>query len=375
MNTELQKKLKILFICSWYPNREHSTIGNFVQRHALALGKYHDVTVVYATESNENHVDRIENEGIIENLIYFTKTLPGLSYQKKLKSFLKKIQQKEKFDIAHIHVAYPAILAVNSLNIPYVITEHFSGYHKVSGYNWGSIKKRLTLKALNNAQAILPVSDHLGKAIKEFGVKNEFFKVSNVVDTSVFYPTQKKPETFTFLHVSSLEERSKNISGLLEGFQKLDEYGFDFVLKIGGDGDLEELNEKIKSAGLAASNIEVFGESSGEEVAKMMRDSHSLVMFSHFENQPCTILEALCCGLPVVSSNVGGIPEEIDSKNGILVDPSSLSDFVQALKSMIQNYGNYDGPNISKTAIAKYSNDSVAHQISAIYSSVLNKDS
>lgn len=375
MNTELPKRLKILFICSWYPSREHSTIGNFVERHALALGKLHDITVVYATESHENQVDKIENEGIIEYLIYFKKTLPGLSYQKKLKSFLKKIQQKEKFDIAHIHVAYPAILAIRGLKIPFVITEHFSGYHKVSGYNWGSIKKRLTLKALNDAAAILPVSDHLGNAIKAFGVKNEFFKVSNVVDTSVFYPAQKKPETFTFLHVSSLEERSKNISGLLSGFQKLDEYGFDFTLKIGGDGDLEDLNEKIQKAGLNGNNVEVFGESTGEEIAEMMRNSNSLVMFSHFENQPCTILEALCCGLPVVSSNVGGIPEEIDSDNGILVEPSSQLDFVQALKSMIQNYGNYNSSSISKTAMAKYSNDSVAEQISAIYSSVLNKDS
>lgn len=369
------QRLKVLFICSWYPSREHSTIGNFIQRHALAVGKTHDVTVVFATESFENKIEKIENNGIVEYLVYFKKTLPGLSYKKNLQSIINKLQKKEKFDLAHIHVAYPAILGINKLNIPYVITEHFSGYHKVSGYNWGTIKKKLTLKALNKAKAILPVSNHLGLAIKQFGVENQFIKVSNVVDQGIFYPDKNKSETFTFLHVSSLEERSKNITGILEAFQKLDEFGFDFILKIGGDGDLEDLKNKIDTAGLREENVEIFGESSGKKIAEYMRESHCLVMFSHFENQPCTILEALCCGIPVVSSNVGGIPEEINNSNGILVEPSSQLQFVQALKTMIQNYRNYDSSSISKVAIGKYSNESVAQQISEIYFNVLNKDS
>ncbi len=371
----MKEKLKILFVCSWYPSREHSTIGNFIQRHALTLAEFHDVTVVYATESHENLLDQSSNGKLIEHRIYFKKNIPGLSYKKRLGIFLKQIQKQEKFDLAHIHVAYPAILAISSIKIPYLITEHFSGYHKISGYNWGGLKKKLTLKALNNSAAILPVSHHLGNAIKEFGVKNKFFKVSNVVDTNVFYPKEEKPETFTFLHVSSLEERSKNITGILEGFKKLDDLGFDFILKIGGDGDLRELKEKIKKAELNSDLIETFGESSEQEIAEMMRNSNSLVMYSNFENQPCTILEALCSGLPIVSSNVGGIPEEINDENGILVEPSSIPEFVQALKTMVQNYGNYDRTAISKNAIDLYSNDSVAEQITKIYSSVLNKDS
>lgn len=371
----MKKKLNILFICSWYPSREHSTIGNFIQRHALALAEIHDVTVLYATESHENLIDGKKNGKLMEHRIYFKKNIPGYSYKKRLGSFIKKIQKQEKFDLAHFHVAYPAILAVSSIKIPYLITEHFSGYHKVSGYNWGALKRKLTLKALNEAVAILPVSDHLGRAIKEFGVHNQFYKVSNVVDCDVFYPKEEKEDVFTFLHVSSLEERSKNITGLLEGFKKLDDLGFDFILRIGGDGDLNDLNEKINTEGLDKDFIETFGESSEQEIAEMMRNSHSLVMYSNFENQPCAILEALCSGLPVVSSNVGGIPEEINDENGILVEPSNVSDFVQALKTMIQNYDKYDRGSISKKANELYSKKSIAQQIDRIYSSVLNKGS
>lgn len=372
---ELNKRLKVLFICSWYPSREHRTIGNFIQRHALAVAKYHDITVVYATESHENNIEVVENGGLIEHLIYFKKTIPALSYQKSIRSHIKKLQKEQNFDIAHIHVAYPAILAVPILKMPYIITEHFSGYHKISGFQWGAIKKKLSIKYLNKAKAILPVSNHLAKAIQEFAVQNKFIKISNVVDIDSFYPREKKSEIFRFLHVSSLEERSKNISGILKGFKELYDLGFDFILQIGGDGDLDELKKKIADVGLKEDCLEIFGESSAEQISEMMRKAHCLVMFSHFENQPCTILEALCSGIPVISSNVGGISEEINEENGILVPSGDMLQFVQSLKAMVQNYSDFDLKSIAQIARNKYSNDSIAKEISAVYFNVLNIDS
>ena len=137
-------------------------------------------------------------------------------------------------------------------------------------------RKSLTRRILNRAEIVLPVSDHLGKALREFGCQNEFYKVSNVVDTALFYPAESLPGTFTFLHISSLEERSKNITGILRGFKKLEQQGFRFCLKIGGDGDLEELRKKIAIHGPSVAKTEIIPAMEMDHVAQVMRQAHAL---------------------------------------------------------------------------------------------------
>lgn len=373
----MESKLNILFICSWYPSEEHTTIGNFIQRHAQAVSLLHNVTVLFATESDKHSIEIQKTKNVVEHRVYFQKKVKGYSYQKALAKAYKQITSETLFDLVHFHVVYPAAGLYPKVKIPFIVTEHFSGYHPISGYQWGFIKKRMVLKLLQNAKAILPVSNHLGKAIKHFGVHGTFQKVSNVVDTSIFFPdlNTNTSQPFTFLHVSSLEERSKNISGIIKAFKSLDDLGVDFLLQIGGDGDLKKLKSDLAQIGINPNKVQVFGESSSEEIAIKMRQSHALVMFSHFENQPCTILEALCAGLPVISSNVGGIPEEITSKNGILVNNSKDDEFLDALQSMMVHYKNFDRKEIAHLAMQTYSNESVAKQMSEIYFNVLNKDS
>ncbi|AEV32062.1 glycosyltransferase [Owenweeksia hongkongensis DSM 17368] len=364
----------ILFLPSWYPSRQHATIGNFVQRHALAVAQLIPVTVVAAFEASEPNVEIIEEGNLLEIRVYFKKKLPLFSYQKAMaKGIEKAMELKGKFDLAHVHVAYPAGILAYQMEIPYVVTEHFSGYHKQSGHKWGVGRKRITKRILNGAEKILPVSDHLGRAIVKFGCTTPYKKVSNVVDTEHFYPSDSKPERFTFLHISTLEERSKNITGILKGFKTLQDGGTDFLLKIGGDGDIKEFKSKIEVAGLKPENVRIFGEKSIQEISELMRSAHALVMFSHFENQPCTILEALCSGVPVVTSDVGGIPEVITEDNGILVEAENEAAFAVALQKMAANYSYYETKKIAEEASAIYSNTAVAHQLKDIYHDVLSQ--
>jgi glycosyltransferase involved in cell wall biosynthesis len=45
------------------------------------------------------------------------------------------------------------------------------------------------------------------------------------------------------------------------------------------------------------------------------KKADAFILFSRHENFPCVVIEALCCGLPVVASNVGGIAEAVDETN------------------------------------------------------------
>jgi glycosyltransferase involved in cell wall biosynthesis len=95
-------------------------------------------------------------------------------------------------------------------------------------------------------------------------------------------------------------------------------------------------------------------------------------MFSRVENLPCVILEALSCGLPVISSDVGGIREWINDTNGVLVKPDDGAALLNALVSMLDNYSKYDRQSLHQFAVDHFSQDVIAKQFHDIYNIALN---
>ncbi len=369
------ERLNILCLSSWYPSDEHPTLGNFVERHCRAVSLYHKASLVYATASSTNRIEVKQKGQLSEIIVYYKKKLPLLSYLKALRKAFSTAQKLNgKFDLLHLHVAYPAGLFALMLRLPYVITEHFTAYLPTSKFKWSLWQKTTTKTILRKAKILLPVSQNLGIALLKFSSVSNFRKISNVVDTSVFYP-DTKPQVFTFLHVSTLNEETKNISGLLDAIALLQKDEVSFRLLIGGDGNIEKLRASIEARKLDTSQIEVFGEKTSTEIAALMKRSNCFVLSSHIENQPCVILEALCSGLTIISTNVGGIKEEVNETNGVLTEPHNTEELYEAMKKMMHSYSYYNLDEIARKARESYSNEAVGKQLSDIYLNVLSKGS
>ncbi len=96
--------------------------------------------------------------------------------------------------------------------------------------------------------------------------------------------------------------------------------GTDMKLEIIGDGpDRKDIKSFIESLGLTE-DVNLLGSLDPEEVREKLSRASAFVLISKHEGLPMTILEAMSAGLPVIASNVGGIPEEIDETCGILVE-------------------------------------------------------
>src|ERR1044072_6775721 len=139
------RQLHILFVASWYPNRNAPALGNFIQRHAQAAALFHKISVVYAiaekklaegkTEIVETHTGNLS-----EYIVYYGKIkskIQGISQFKKRNAYRAAIATgincaKNKNgapDLLHVHVIWPAALAVlpllEQLNVPLLISEHW----------------------------------------------------------------------------------------------------------------------------------------------------------------------------------------------------------------------------------------------------------
>src|SRR5262249_31137731 len=132
------------------------------------------------------------------------------------------------------------------------------------------------------------------------------------------------------------------------------------------------LKEQIKSSGIE-DFVDLTGEIPYADVSKQMKLASALVLFSRYENLPCVIIEALCCGLPVIATDVGGINELISTKNGLLVQSEDEDELILGMARMIDEYNNFDKQQISLEACERFNYSTIGKQLHELYLQVLNK--
>ncbi|HLP61298.1 MAG TPA: glycosyltransferase, partial [Candidatus Deferrimicrobium sp.] len=142
----------------------------------------------------------------------------------------------------------------------------------------------------------------------------------------------------------------------------------DFELYIIGDSEFRGDYEQLAS-GLGIFNQVVFfqGGKSVAEVAAYMGESDFLLLFSHYENSPCVIVEAMASGLPVIAPHIGGIPEMVNERTGILVTPGDEEGLLVALERMLDNYNDYDREYLRAEAVRRFSYEAVGQKFYDIY--------
>lgn len=384
--------MNAVWLASWYPNRTSVTNGDFIERHAKAVAPFlHSLIIIAVIKDESLAVNATEiaqkKEGNLTTyIVYYGRSRWGgiiekfLSVKKystlHLELFDKIVNEKGKPDLVHVHVAMKAGLVAQKIkqryHIPYIITEHWTGYYRQSTPNlfeMGAVFLRMCKLIFKQATLVLPVSNDLGECISKNVLAVQYKAIPNVVDTSHFFYKDNNREAFRFIHPSYMHYQ-KNPEGILMACEILGKKNIPFeLLMIGAQN--KKLQLQAEEAGLL--NKKVFFEPAVpyEEVAVKMQSSSALLLFSRFENMPCVILEALCCGLPVISTDVGGISEVIDKKNGVLVENENVQALADAMEMMIKNDHIYNRREIAAKASAMFSYEEVGKKIKEVYNEVV----
>lgn len=148
-----------------------------------------------------------------------------------------------------------------------------------------------------------------------------------------------------------------------------------FLLKMYGDGEVEEVRRFVEANGMQGS-VEVNGWVNHDEVNKLYENADALVLPSHAEGLPMSVLEAIGKGMPVVSTNVGGIPEAvIDGDNGYIISPGDVKQLSLRLSMLIKDRDLRVkmGKRSLQLAGEKFSVESIGNKLEAVYKEVYSR--
>jgi len=296
-----------------------------VELAVLCSDKY-DVTVISQYKDKDADMDKTLRENNV-NTIYLDKK-NGFDIKALLD--LKKELEKINPDIIHTHLQ-AAIYAV-----PYYITSknvRVHTIHSVPNMEFPKVHRviqKFAYKYLN----VIPVAISniiRDEAVTEYSLSKEKIKlIYNGINTKKFSIDHKEDSFFRIINVASLSEW-KNQIFLLNSFFKAFKDSDDVKLTFVGDGVLRKtLEDRARELGLGSDRVCFAGITS--QVEEFLSKSDLFVLSSLYEGIPLTVLEAYSAGLPVVATNVGGIPDIVtDGENGILVELNNEEKLSSAL--------------------------------------------
>lgn len=226
---------------------------------------------------------------------------------------------------------------------------------------------------LQHFNAIVALTPAWARFFKEEMACHKVVSVNNIVVPPVPECAQRSISAkIRFIFLGKIC-REKGLWDLIDALALLpEEVSAKVEIHICGTGENDALMEKARSLGVDHI-ITDHGAVYGKEKDALLRRCHLLILPSHTEGLPISLLEAGAYAMPAITTPVGGIPELIaDGFNGTLVPVSSPQDIAKALACYVGNPGliSEQGRNARK-AIEPYTPAVVNAQLQELYRTIL----
>ena len=290
------------------------------------------------SRGNEVHVVTRKQEERLESgfRIHFVGYIQRPAILKTLSTslgFLLKIR-KIRPDVIYAETLYSGglggVLARRLFGIP-VITRPVGEIYVAKGLERAMIKL-----VIRNSTLVLAMTRHMEREVLKHG-KARTAVLPDGVDYEYFrgYPEQEKIRN-SVLFVGRLINL-KGVYDLLKAFHLLKKSIPSAKLFIAGYGEEEQGMRKMAKE-MSIQDVTFLGRQEKEEVARWMKKSEILVLPSYSEGFPLVIAEAMACGLPIVTTNVRGLPEIVkDGENGYLVEPGDCEALAKSMRLLLED--------------------------------------
>jgi len=363
-----------IFPPKWLGGKEIATknIAKYLARkgHQIDILTSHDKGLLKEGRENNFRVHRISYPRI--------KNFGFGIFWIKLFFYLRKIN----FEISHsqgVLTAIPCFLAKKILKKPYIVYCRGSDVY----LPW-RFKKLIFKLILKNADAVIVLVEDMKRKleIEKICDDKEIFVIPNGIESKKFTNSAKEKTTDELqiqkdekiiLFVGRLNQ-IKGIKYLIKALCIIKRVIPKTRLLIVGYGEERENLERLVKELNIEDSVIFMGKVPNEKVSKYMTASDVFVLPSLSESFGIVNLEAMACGLPIVATMVGGIPEVVkDGENGFLVEPKNPEQIAEKVLMLLKNEKLRKEISINnKEKAKKYSWENVVQKLEKIYSEVLS---
>jgi glycosyltransferase involved in cell wall biosynthesis len=231
----------------------------------------------------------------------------------------------------HLFVA-PAIVVARIHRVPVIVN-----YHGGNADTFFARAPRYVLAMLAHAALRVMPSPYLQRVFAQYGLTSEV--IPNIVDLSRFTPPSGGPrESRAHIVVTRNLEPIYDIATAIRAFARVRQSAPSAHMTIAGSGpEHDRLLALATNLGQDGA-IRFVGRLANEEIATLVASATCLLNPSTVDNMPVSILEAFACGVPVVSTCAGGIPDMLeDGVAGLLVPVGDEVAMADAVLRILQN--------------------------------------
>ena len=300
---------------------------------------------------------------------------------------LVEVVREQKLDLLHVHYAIPhataahlarEILAGQGIRVKVITTLHGTDITLVGkDPNYAPVVSF----AIQQSDAVTAVSDFLrDETHRYFDCRKKVITVPNFVDLHRFTPSVRPglrerfcPEGHRLLiHISNFR-RVKRIDRVVEWFHRISEQVPSTLLMVGDGPELPRAEQSVREGGLSG-KVHFIGRR--DPVESLLGVSDLLLLPSETESFGLAALEAMACGVPVMSSDAGGLPELIeDGLGGILVPENGQAQGIERAVALLSDPSRLDQfRQASIRRASNYSLERILPLYEALYRQVLEED-
>lgn len=255
----------------------------------------------------------------------------------------------------------------------------FRGWNDEFAFNLSGLSLKLFKMVYFKSNALVDLAEKNVDHLKKLGYKKDIYLESTVVDDdltkNIDFPgliSKRIQDPKKKILLLSRIEKTKGIFKLLETYKELKVLDDNYELIYAGDGnELENLRKKIKIE--KVKDVKTVGFVQGEQKTELYMQGHIFVLLSDFEGMPNSVLEAMAFGMPVIATNVGGIPSIISNNhNGYVLNEYDKEILAKKIEGLIKNeelYAHISNSNY-KEAQQKFMSNIVAKRMMKIFEKV-----
>lgn len=283
------------------------------------------------------------------------------------------VEKWGKPDILHAHVSLPAGYLAAGLGqefgVPVIVQEHYSGFESDARFPWrtGCFVKQMGRRI----QGFYGVSQGYASRIERTGLMHINGVLPNPVDTVMFEQKNlKRRESFQIVTTGTVG-KIKGTDILFEALRLLPEDLHWSVILFGDLANSNRFRRWLDAPGFSH-RVSLPGKVSQSELVDFYSQSDLFVVSSRSDTANVSMLEAMACGLPVVTTRCGGPETLIDDTVGVSITPNDPRALAEGILSVARNPEKFDRAASRRFVIERYSKPVVAKLVMAAYSRALN---